>query len=115
MEKSISLAGLRRYEAVYERDRKMTEFLDSAKGNMRTEEDNKGLLKNTIVALLKHISKTVVSSEVNVLTCSSAYIIYAIVWSSCTFDLPTNFKDRLYLPLCCLAIDCLSSPLPPSF
>lgn len=53
----------KKYEAVYERDRKMQEFIDQFPTAMQGEKENIGKLKNTIVALLKHISKGIASAE----------------------------------------------------
>lgn len=53
----------KKYEAVYERDRKMQEFLDEFEGVFKAEMANKGTLKSTIVALMKHISSQIATSE----------------------------------------------------
>lgn len=45
-------------EKIYERDRKMQDLIDTHPDLMNKENDNKGRLKKTIVALLKHISKS---------------------------------------------------------
>lgn len=53
----------KKYEAVYERDRKMQEFIDEYDEVYHKEVENKKTLKNTIVALMKHISKQYTASE----------------------------------------------------
>eukprot|EP01006_Ploeotia_vitrea_P057630 TRINITY_DN68195_c1_g1_i4.p1 TRINITY_DN68195_c1_g1~~TRINITY_DN68195_c1_g1_i4.p1 ORF type:complete len:610 (-),score=369.53 TRINITY_DN68195_c1_g1_i4:47-1876(-) len=52
-----------KYEALYERDRKMQEFLDKFDDNMREEAANMDKLQRTIVALLEHISKGINLSQ----------------------------------------------------
>lgn len=47
----------KKYEAVYERDRKMQEFIDSFPNSIAQEKQNKQTYQNTIYALMKHISK----------------------------------------------------------
>jgi len=53
----------KKYEAVYERDRKMQEFIDEFPTVHAEEVANLGKLRSTIVALLKHISKQLQSTE----------------------------------------------------
>lgn len=52
-----------RYEEVYERDRMMNEFLSEYEPVLAQENRNKATLKNTIVSLLRHISKQIHTSE----------------------------------------------------
>lgn len=47
----------KKYEAIYERDAKMQEFITGFPAVRAVEVENKRKLKDTIVALLKHISK----------------------------------------------------------
>lgn len=47
----------KKYEAVHERDRKMQEFIDSFPPAMEQEKQNKQTLQQTIVTLMKFISK----------------------------------------------------------
>lgn len=53
----------KKYEAVYERDRKMQEFIDDFPKMSQKDKEDLGNLKFTIVALLKHISKGISLSE----------------------------------------------------
>lgn len=52
-------AKAKKYEAVYERDRKMQEFIDSFPENKAKHHDNMEKLKATNIALLNHISKNI--------------------------------------------------------
>jgi intraflagellar transport protein 74 len=53
----------KKYEAVYERDRKMQHFLDQFSATQRAEVQNKRTLQDTIVSLMQHISKNIDRSE----------------------------------------------------
>lgn len=53
----------KKYEAVYERDRKMQEFIDTFPQANKDENARKKELKNVVVALMKHISKGLQASE----------------------------------------------------
>jgi intraflagellar transport protein 74 len=55
-------AKAKKYEAVYERDRKMQEFIDEFPMVMKEELANKEKLKSTIALLMRHISKQISSS-----------------------------------------------------
>jgi intraflagellar transport protein 74 len=52
-----------KYAAVYDRDKKMQEFIDNYAGLQRSEEQTKAKLQNVIVALLAHLSKQKQSAE----------------------------------------------------
>lgn len=56
-------AKAKKYEAVYERDTKMQEFLDDFENIRREEVENMTTLKTTIVALMKHISSQLSASQ----------------------------------------------------
>lgn len=53
----------KKYEAVYEREKKMQEFIESYPQLLQEENDKKGSLQNLVVALLKHISKGILQKE----------------------------------------------------
>merc|ERR1712110_616058 len=61
--KETELQESKKHEAVFERDRKMQEFIDEFPQLHQQETSNKMKLQNTIVALLQHISKQVAGSE----------------------------------------------------
>ena len=46
-----------KYEALYERDRKLQEFIDKFPEAKKKEEEKKAVIQKTIVSLLQHISK----------------------------------------------------------
>lgn len=53
----------KKYEAVYERDRKMQEFISNFPTALAEEQKNKTNFKTNVVALLRHISKGLHASE----------------------------------------------------
>lgn len=53
----------KKYEAVYERDRKMQEFIDRYPENLSQENRKLDQLKNSIVALMKKISKNMAQAD----------------------------------------------------
>jgi intraflagellar transport protein 74 len=53
----------KKYETVYERDRKMQEVIEAFPASIKGEQANVQKLKDTVVALLKHMSKNITSAE----------------------------------------------------